>query len=88
MENHTKEKTKDTFEQVKGKGKEAFENFKDIVKEGNIRSVVIKNKHGKTIAEFPLTLGVVGLAFAPLLASIATIFALVKECSIYVEKRD
>jgi len=60
--------------------------FKDLVKEGNIRRIIIKNKDGRSLVEFPLTLGVVGTLIAPVLAAVGAIAALIKECTITVEK--
>jgi hypothetical protein len=59
---------------------------KEVVREGNVRRVVIKNEDGRTLVEFPLTLGVVGAALAPQLAAIGAIAALVTRCMVVVEK--
>jgi hypothetical protein len=70
--------------------KKTEENFttklKNILKEGNARRIIIKNKNNKTIAQFPLTFGVVGVILAPIFAAIAAIIALVKDCTITVKK--
>jgi CBS domain-containing protein len=59
---------------------------KELVQEGNIRRVAIKNEEGRTLIEFPLTLGVVGAVLAPQLAAIGAIAALVTRCVLVVEK--
>lgn len=59
---------------------------KELVHEGNIRRITIKNEEGKTLVEIPLTLGVVGAVLAPTLAAIGAIAALVTNCTIVVEK--
>jgi CBS domain-containing protein len=59
---------------------------KELVQEGNIRRVAIKNEDGRTLIEFPLTLGVVGAVLAPQLAAIGAIAALVTRCVVVVEK--
>jgi CBS domain-containing protein len=59
---------------------------KELVQEGNVRRVVIKNEDGRTLIEFPLTLGVVGAVLAPQLAAIGAIAALVTRCTVVVEK--
>jgi CBS domain-containing protein len=59
---------------------------KELVQEGNIRRVAIKNEEGRTLIEFPLTLGVVGAVLAPQLAAIGAIAALVTRCVVVVEK--
>ncbi len=70
--------------------KKTKENFttklKNILKEGNARRIIIKNKNNKTIAQFPLTFGVAGVILAPIFAAIAAILALVKDCTITVKK--
>ena len=58
----------------------------DLINEGNVRRITIKNKDGKVITTFPLTIGIVGAAIAPLLAIGGTMAALVGECTISVER--
>ena len=60
--------------------------IKELVHEGNIRHVAIKNEDGRTLIGIPLTLGVVGTLLAPQLAAIGAIAALVTRCTIAVEK--
>jgi len=67
-------------------GEKLVSTVKELVREGNIRRVTIKNKEGKTLIEIPLTFGVVGALFLPTLAAIGAIAALVTECTIVVEK--
>jgi len=67
-------------------GENLVKKFKDLVKEGNVRRIIIKNKAGRSLVEFPLTLGVVGTLIAPVLAAVGAIAALIKECTITVEK--
>jgi uncharacterized protein DUF4342 len=66
-------------------GFQIMETIKKLVHEGNVRKIIVK-QDGHTIAEFPLTFGVVGAAIAPALAAIGAIAALVTECSIEVER--
>lgn len=73
-------------ESFKVSGDELLKKIKDIIKEGNVRKITITDKNGKTIVEFPLTLGVVGAVLAPVLAAVGAIAALVTECTISVEK--
>ena len=61
---------------------------KQLIKEGNIRRIIIKDKSGKVIVEFPLTIGVVGTLLAPSLAAIGAIAALLTECEVTVERED
>jgi hypothetical protein len=67
-------------------GEELIAKIKNLVKEGNIRRITIKNKEGKTVFEIPLTFGVVGALIAPQLAAIGAIAALVTEATVVVEK--
>ena len=72
-------------ESFKVAGQQLVDAVKKLVHEGNVRRVIIKHE-GHTIAEFPLTLGVIGAVLAPMLAAIAAIAAAVKECTIDVER--
>lgn len=74
-----------SWETFKAEGEELFEKIKRVVHEGNVRRVIIKQQ-GRTVAEFPLTAGVVGAVLAPVLAAIGALVALLKECSIEVER--
>ncbi len=68
-------------------GQQLVDAVKKLVHEGNVRRVIIK--HGDhTIAEFPLTVGVIGAVLAPMLAAIAAIAAVVQECTIEVERTE
>ena len=60
--------------------------IKEIIREGNIRRVVIKNDDGRVLIDIPLTIGVVGTLLAPQLAAIGAIAALVLKGSIVIEK--
>lgn len=72
--------------EISGEG--LLANIKELVHEGNIRRIIIKNEEGKTLIDIPLTLGVVGVFLAPQLAAIGAIAALVTHGSIVVEKVD
>ena len=56
-----------------------------LIREGNVRRIVVK-QGGRSIAEFPLTIGVVGAVFAPILAAVGAMAALLTECSIEIER--
>ncbi|HKB13383.1 MAG TPA: DUF4342 domain-containing protein [Vicinamibacterales bacterium] len=56
-----------------------------LLHEGNVRRVIIK-QHGRSVAEFPLTVGVVGAVFAPVLAAVGALAAVLTDCSIEVER--
>jgi hypothetical protein len=73
------------WETIRLQGSELLERLKQIIREGNARRIVIKQgKH--VIAELPLTAGVVGTVIAPILAAVGALAALLKDCSIEVER--
>ncbi len=61
---------------------------KELVHEGNIRRITIKNEDGKRLIEIPLTIGAVGIVLLPVWAAIGAVAALVADCTIVVEKVD
>ncbi len=73
-------------EEFKVSGEGLLARVKELVREGNIRRVAIRNEQGKTLIDIPLTLGVVGAIVAPQLAAVGAIAALVTDCTIVVEK--
>jgi hypothetical protein len=77
--------TQTYWESIRTSGTRLLDTFKTLLHEGNVRRVIIK-QDGRTIAEFPLTVGVVGAALAPPLAAVGAIAALVTECTIEVER--
>jgi hypothetical protein len=58
---------------------------KTLLHEGNVRRIVIK-QDGRTVAEFPLTVGVVGAVIAPILAAVGALAAVLTDCTIEVER--
>jgi hypothetical protein len=75
------------WETTRVQGGELLDKVRQLVHEGNVRRIVIK-QGGKSIAEFPLTAGVVGVVFAPVLAAVGALAALAKDCSIAVEREE
>lgn len=73
-------------EEFRVNGEQLLAKVKELLHEGNIRRVIIKDKDGKTLVEFPMTLGVVGALLAPSLAALGAIAALVGEATVVVEK--
>lgn len=69
-------------------GEELLAKIKSLIKEGNIRRIIIKNEEGKTLVELPLTIGIVGAVLAPALAAVGAIAALVTKCTIIVERHE
>lgn len=79
--------TTEHTEEFKVNGEELLKKVKQLIQEGNIRRITIKNKAGKAIIEIPLTIGVVGAVLAPMLAAVGAIAALVTECTISVVRQ-
>ncbi|HEX9007734.1 MAG TPA: DUF4342 domain-containing protein [Patescibacteria group bacterium] len=84
----TTKKSKTTEETIKATGETLLKTVKDLIAQGNIRKITIKDKNGKSIAEFPLTIGVVAAAIVPVLAAIGALAALIGECTISVERTE
>lgn len=80
--------SKSRKEEFKVNGEELLAKVKEIIREGNVRRLIIKDKDGKVLIEIPLTVGVVGIVLAPVLAAVGAIAALVTECSIVVEREE
>jgi Domain of unknown function (DUF4342) len=76
--------TNSWWEKIEATGSEVVDQLKRILHEGNVRRVVIK-QGDRTIAEFPLTVGIVGTMVAPILAAVGALVALLAECSLEVE---
>jgi hypothetical protein len=79
--------TSNKREQFKVSGEEIVRKIKDLIREGNVRRIIIKNDEGKTIMEFPLTVAVVGTVLAPLLAAAGALAALATDCTLEVERK-
>jgi len=84
MSKKTKKET--TQEQFKVYGHEVLKKVKELIKEGNVRRIIIKNEKGKTMVEIPVTFAVVGAVFAPILAAVGALAAVVNKCTIEVER--
>ena len=73
-------------EEFRVNGEELLAKVKELIHEGNIRRIIIKDKDGKVLIEFPLTFGVVGAVLVPTLAAVGAIAALIGEATVVVEK--
>ncbi len=82
----TEEKTH--FEEFRIEGEKLISKIKELIHEGNIRRIIIKDREGKTVLEIPMTFGVVGALIAPQLAAIGAIAALLTEATLVVEKAE
>jgi hypothetical protein len=73
-------------EEFRVEGEKLITKIKELIHEGNIRRISIRDKEGKTVMEIPVTIGVVGILLAPQLAAIGAIAALLTEATVVVEK--
>jgi hypothetical protein len=69
-------------------GEQLLKKVKELIQEGNVRKITITDKSGKELMSFPLTVGVVGAVFAPVLAAVGALAALIGDCTITVEKEE
>ncbi len=75
-------------ERYKVAGDRVVAKLKELLHEGNIRHVVIKNDEGKTLIEIPVTIGVAGALLVPVWAAVGAVAAVVTNCTIEVERQD
>ena len=79
---------RDMRSEFKVRGEELIKKVKDLIHEGNIRRIIIKDEQGKPYVEIPLTLGVVGVVLAPVWAAIGALAAMASNFKIEVVKRE
>lgn len=78
---------KPVYEELQVVGEQLLAKVKELVHEGNVRRIIIK-QDGHTILEVPLTVGVVGIVALPQLAAVGAVCALVTQCSIEVVRSE
>jgi hypothetical protein len=69
-------------------GDKLVDRVKELVKEGNARRIIVKNPEGHTLMELPLTMGIAGAMFLPVLVALGSIAALASHYTLVVEKKD
>jgi len=69
-------------------GEELLKKIKELIHEGNVNRIIIKNEEGKTYLEIPVTIGVIGAVLAPVLAAVGALAALAVRFSIEVTRVD
>jgi hypothetical protein len=74
------------FEQFKVHGKDLADKIRELIHEGNVRRIIIKDEAGHTFMEIPLTVATIGVVAAPVLAAVGAIAALVSNCHVVVER--
>jgi hypothetical protein len=75
------------WESFKAESATIADKLREVIREGNVRRVVVEYQ-GKPVAEFPLTAGIVGIVLAPVAAAIGALIALLKDCTIRVERTE
>jgi hypothetical protein len=80
--------SKTTWETFTVNGEHLLKKIKELIAEGNVRRIIIKDKNEKELMTFPLTIGVVGAVLAPVLAAVGALAALIGECTISVEREE
>ncbi len=71
-------------EEFKVKGEELIKKIKELIHEGNVRRIIIKDENGKIYLEIPVTIGVIGALIAPILAAVGAIAAMVANFKVEV----
>ena len=74
------------FEQFKVHGQDLADKIKELIHEGNVRRIVVKDEHGHTFMEIPLTVAAVGFVAAPVLAAIGALATMVAKFTVVVER--
>ncbi len=77
-----------TSEEYNVSGKDLVDRVGELLHEGNVTRIIVKDEAGKTLLEIPATIGVIGVVVAPWLAALGVIAALVTNCKIVVERRE
>lgn len=75
-------------EEFQVQGEQVVAKVKELVREGNIRRIIISNSEGKVLLEIPMTLGVVGALLLPTLAALGAVAAVLTECTITVVREE
>jgi len=65
-----------------------IEKVKELLHEGNVTRIIVKDEKGKVLLEIPVTVGVIGVVLAPWLAALGVIAALATNCTLVVERRE
>jgi hypothetical protein len=74
----------DFVEEVQVLGRDLVDKVKSLIHEGNVRRIIVRDEHGNTFVEIPVTVAAVGAVFAPVLAAVGAISALVSKFTVVV----
>src|SRR5579863_6407615 len=75
-------------EEIQVMGSNLVEKVRELIHEGNVQRVIIKNEQGHTLVEIPVTLAAIGVIAAPVLAAVSAIAGIVTKCTVVVERRE
>jgi hypothetical protein len=75
-------------DEMRVKGEDLLRKVKELIHQGNIRRIIIKDDAGKPYLEIPLTIGVVGAVIAPVLAAVGALAALASNFTIEIQKKE
>lgn len=75
-------------EEFRIEGGKVLDKIRELIHQGNIRRIILKNEEGKTLIEIPLTLGLVGAALLPVFAAVGALAAVATRMVIAVEKTE
>jgi Domain of unknown function (DUF4342) len=78
----------DFIEEVQVLGKDLVDKVKSLIHEGNVRRIIIRDEHGHTFMEIPVTVAAVGAIMAPVLAGLGALSALVAKFTIVVVRNE
>ncbi len=76
-----------TTEEQRVEGEGLVQRVKELVREGNVRRIKVKNDEGRTLLEIPLTVGVVGVALIPVWVTLGAIAALAADYTLEIERK-
>lgn len=78
----------DFIEEIQVLGRDLVGKVKELIREGNVRRIIVKDENGNTFVEIPVTVAAVGAVFAPVLAALGAISALVAKFTIVVVRTE
>jgi hypothetical protein len=77
----------EVVEEIQVMGSNLVEKVKELIHEGNVRRIIIKNEQGLTLVEIPVTIAAIGVIAAPVLAAVGAIATVVTKCTLVIERR-
>ena len=78
----------DFVEEVQVLGRDLVDKVKSLIHEGNVQRIIVKDEHGNTFVEIPVTVAVIGAALAPILAALGALSALVAHFKVVVVRTE